>query len=107
MELSKDEIKRYGRHLILPEIGQEGQLKLKKAKGCNKCVDTGYSGRIALHELLDATQEMKRMVMRREPAEDLRIQAMKDGMTTLKQDGINKIFQGHCDLKQVLSVCSV
>ncbi len=39
--------------------------------------------------------------------EDLRVQAIKDGMTTLKQDGILKIFKGDCDLKQVLAVCIV
>ena len=88
-------------------IIHDENLKLKKAVGCPKCIETGYSGRMALHELLDGTQIMKRMIMKREPAEDLRIQAMKDGMTTLKQDGIIKIFQGHSDLKQVLSVCSV
>jgi type II secretory ATPase GspE/PulE/Tfp pilus assembly ATPase PilB-like protein/transcriptional regulator with GAF, ATPase, and Fis domain len=89
------------------DITYDNNLKLKKAVGCNKCIESGYSGRMALHELLDGTQTMKRMIMKREPAEELRLQAMADGMTTLKQDGIIKIFQGHCDLKQVLSVCSV
>ena len=39
--------------------------------------------------------------------EELREQALKDGMTTLKQDGIYKVFKGDCDLKQVMAVCSV
>jgi type II secretory ATPase GspE/PulE/Tfp pilus assembly ATPase PilB-like protein/GAF domain-containing protein len=109
---SKDEydvlVEEYGEEAFKKlDIKYDKNLKFKKAVGCNKCVDSGYSGRMALHELLDGTQAMKRMIMKREPAEDLRIQAMKDGMTTLKQDGIIKIFQGHTDLKQVLSVCSV
>ena len=45
--------------------------------------------------------------MQKAMVEDLRNQAINDGMTTLKQDGIHKIFKGDCDLKQVLAVCIV
>ena len=47
------------------------------------------------------------MVMQRAMVEELRDQAIGDGMTTLKQDGIWKIFKGDCDLKQVMAVCIV
>ena len=47
------------------------------------------------------------MVMKQALVEDLRKQALKEGMTTLKQDGIYKVFKGDCDLKQVLAVCIV
>lgn len=49
---------------------------------------------------------MKRMVMKKELVENFRAQAINDGMTTLKQDGIWKIFKGQCDLKQVLAICN-
>ena len=75
--------------------------------GCQSCNNTGYAGRTGLHELLDGTDDIKRMIMKNEMVKNLRNQAIKDGMTTLKQDGIYKIFQGDCDLKQVLSVCIV
>ena len=80
---------------------------IKKAVGCDKCGKTGYAGRTGLHEVLEATDIVKRMIMQKTLVEDMRAQALKDGMTTLKQDGIYKIFKGDCDLKQVLAVCIV
>ncbi len=90
-----------------PNLGIEysKDLTLYRPKGCSKCSDTGYSGRTGLHELLEGTADIKRMVMKKELVEKLRAQAIGDGMTTLKQDGIWKIFKGQCDLKQVLAVC--
>ena len=89
------------------EIKYGGHLKLCKPVGCDKCNDTGYVGRIALHEVLEGTQELKRLILTKALVDELRAQSIKDGMTTLKQDGISKIFQGHTDLKQVLAVCSM
>ena len=80
---------------------------LKKPVGCENCNDTGYAGRTGIHECLEATDEVKRMVMKQALVEDLRKQALKEGMTTLKQDGIYKVFKGDCALKQVLAVCIV
>jgi len=88
-------------------IQYSNDLRLKKPVGCDKCNDTGYLGRTGIHEVLEGTDEMKRMIMSKTLVEDLRVQAIKDGMTTLKQDGILKIFKGDCDLKQVLAVCIV
>ena len=88
-------------------IPYSDDLLIKKAVGCSKCNDTGYAGRTGLHEVLEGTNDVKRMVMKQALVEELRDQAIKDGMTTLKQDGIWKIFKGDCDLKQVMSVCIV
>jgi type II secretory ATPase GspE/PulE/Tfp pilus assembly ATPase PilB-like protein len=75
------------------------------AKGCPKCGGTGYKGRMGIHELLVATDEMKRKIQKREPIEELRNQAIRDGMTTLLQDGIQKVIRGITDFKQVRAVC--
>jgi type II secretory ATPase GspE/PulE/Tfp pilus assembly ATPase PilB-like protein len=80
-------------------------FKLYRPKGCSKCGNTGYKGRMGIHELLVATDEMKRKIQKREAIEYLRIQAMADGMTTLLQDGIQKVVKGVTDFKQVRSVC--
>jgi type II secretory ATPase GspE/PulE/Tfp pilus assembly ATPase PilB-like protein len=48
---------------------------------------------------------MKRLIQKRKPVEDMRKQAMRDGMTTLLQDGIQKVIQGVADFKQVRAVC--
>ncbi len=80
-------------------------LRIHRSKGCRSCLDTGYKGRIALHELLVGSDEVKRLIVRRAPVEELRNQAIAEGMTTLLQDGIDKVFQGHTDFKQVRAVC--
>jgi type II secretory ATPase GspE/PulE/Tfp pilus assembly ATPase PilB-like protein/transcriptional regulator with GAF, ATPase, and Fis domain len=80
-------------------------LTLKKPVGCEYCDNTGYSGRTAIHEVLEGTKALKRKIVKQASGEELRITAIAEGMNTLKQDGIQKVFKGDCDLKQVLAVC--
>ncbi len=80
-------------------------IRLFKAVGCPKCGDSGYKGRLGLHELLEGTDAIKALVKRKSEIEFIRKQAIEDGMTTLKQDGILKCFQGLTDLKEVRKVC--
>jgi type II secretory ATPase GspE/PulE/Tfp pilus assembly ATPase PilB-like protein len=99
---------------IIIEYGAEGfaktginpaEIKLYKAVGCPKCGDSGYKGRLGLHELLEGTDAIKTLVKRKTEIEFIRKQAIEDGMTTLKQDGMLKCFQGLTDLKEVRKVC--
>jgi type II secretory ATPase GspE/PulE/Tfp pilus assembly ATPase PilB-like protein len=80
---------------------------LKKPVGCKRCNGTGYLGRMGLYELLAGTKAIKRLIMQMALVEEIEEQAVKDGMTTLKQDGIQKILKGLCDFKQVSAVCVV
>jgi len=80
-------------------------IRLYKASGCPKCGDSGYKGRLGLHELLLGTDAMKVLIKRKSEIELIRKQAVADGMTTLKQDGILKCFQGLTDLTEVRKVC--
>ena len=81
------------------------EIRLWKAVGCQKCGDTGYKGRLGLHELLEGTDAIKSLVKRKSEIELIRNQAIEDGMTTLKQDGILKCLEGLTDLKEVRKVC--
>ena len=87
------------------DIPYSDDLKLYKPEGCDICSNTGYRGRMAIHELLTGTDEMKKLIQIQAKMEDLRDQALSDGMTTLKQDGIEKVFAGNADLLQVRKVC--
>ena len=80
-------------------------FKLKKPVGCKHCDHTGYLGRMGLYELLEGTKTIKRLIMQMALVEEIEEQAIRDGMTTLKQDGIQKILKGECDYKQVSAVC--
>jgi len=81
------------------------ELMLNRPVGCRSCNNNGYRGRMALHELLMGTDEIKMLVQNRAKVDVIRTQAVKDGMTTLKQDGIEKIFAGPLELQQVRKVC--
>ena len=65
------------------------------------CLDTGYRGRMGVHELLMNNSEIKKMVLRRAPASEVHIAAIKAGMHTRKQDGIEKILMGYTDYTQI------
>lgn len=78
---------------------------LYRGEGCDECGGTGYKGRLGIHELMEGTPEIKRMIKKEATSEDLFIQAMKEGMTTLQQDGILKTFEGITDTKEIQRVC--
>lgn len=67
---------------------------------------TGYRGRTGVHELLRGTHAMQSLIYNHAPLEKVREQAIADGMTTLKQDGIVKIFKGFSDYQQLLRVAA-
>ena len=100
-------VREYGGPEVFEKTGLQytDDLTLYKPDGCEACSNTGYRGRMGIHELLMGTDAMKKLIQLNSPMEEIRMQAIKDGMRTLKQDGIEKIFQGNCDLLQVRKVC--
>ena len=77
------------------------ELTLYRPVGCDECSGVGYKGRLGIHELMEGTPEIKRMIKKQASAEMLFEQAMKEGMTTLKQDGIIKVFQRVTDIMEI------
>jgi type II secretory ATPase GspE/PulE/Tfp pilus assembly ATPase PilB-like protein len=86
-------------------ISYDDKFMLHRPKGCVACDKTGYKGRMGIHELIIATDGIKRLIQKHETVEVIRDLAMEEGMTTLLQDGIYKSIQGHTDFKQVRRVC--
>jgi type II secretory ATPase GspE/PulE/Tfp pilus assembly ATPase PilB-like protein len=82
-----------------------GRIKMWQGAGCETCGNTGYKGRLAVHELLVNDDGIKLAIAKRAPVEDVRRLAVAGGMTTLLQDGIEKAMAGKTDMKQVLAVC--
>lgn len=99
-----DEIKNSYGVEFFAELGSDLKT-LYRPKGCRECNNTGFKGRIAVHELLVTNEEIKKLVAKRDTAEAIRAEAVKTGMRTLLQDGIRKVVEGRTDLKQVLAVC--
>lgn len=98
-------VRSYGGDFDALGIPYTDDLTLCRARGCDRCSQTGYRGRTALMELLDGTDDMKALIQGKARMEELREQAVKDHMTSLMQDGIRKVFLGVTDLPQVRKVC--
>jgi type II secretory ATPase GspE/PulE/Tfp pilus assembly ATPase PilB-like protein len=84
---------------------EKHQLVLYSAKGCEVCGDTGYKGRVGLHELLMGTDRIKKEIQEHARVAQMLATALHEGMRTLKQDGIEKVLQGVTDIQQVRAVC--
>ena len=99
-------VREYGaEHWDRVGVAYSPSLRLQRPKGCPKCGGSGYKGRMGIHELLVASDEMKRKIQKRASVEEMRRQAVAEGMTTLLQDGIQKVIKGITDFKQVRAVC--
>ncbi len=82
-----------------------GKLVLHQAKGCDTCGDSGYKGRVGLHELLIGTDRIKKDIQEHARVAQMFATCLEDGMRTLKQDGIEKVLSGITDMQQVRAVC--
>ena len=98
----------YGRDLVEQDMPDYDfcNIELMRAHpdGCKDCGGTGYKGRTGIHELLVGTPTLQAMIYKKAELDDIRAQALKDGMRTMKQDGIYKIFGGYTDYAQLLRV---
>jgi type II secretory ATPase GspE/PulE/Tfp pilus assembly ATPase PilB-like protein len=85
-------------------VRYDDQFSLYRGRGCASCRDSGYRGRIGLHELLVVTDKIKQLIHVRASATELREAALFEGMTTLAQDGVLKVLEGWTDYNHVKAV---
>jgi type IV pilus assembly protein PilB len=113
----KDKVKITGdiKELIQKEINDiplltKKQLKIPntsyifKPVGCNKCMQTGYSGRTGIYEILEMTDEIAEIILKTPSENDILKAAREKGFVSMKQDGMIKVLQGVTSLEEVLSV---
>jgi len=89
---------------LLEEYGKGGNSVVYKGKGCPECLNTGYLGRIGIFELLTLNTKLRQMVQEKASSEEIKAEAVKDGMVTLRQDGINRVLVGGTSLSEILRV---
>jgi type II secretory ATPase GspE/PulE/Tfp pilus assembly ATPase PilB-like protein len=89
-----------------PTLGVEyrADWRLYRGRGCESCNQTGFKGRVPLHELLFPTQNMKQRIQTRSRTAEMLTLALEEGMVTLVQDGIRKTLQGLTTYRQVRAV---
>jgi type IV pilus assembly protein PilB len=78
-----------------------GTFKVYKGRGCDKCNNTGYKGRVGLYEVMDITDELRELVLVGASGLELRRKAIEEGMLTLRMSGLRKVKDGLTTVEEV------
>jgi len=87
-------------------VDQFKDSKIYKAKGCEKCFNTGYKGRMAIFEIMVLNSHLKRLILKTYDSNRIKNEALKQNMITLRQDGIQKVLGGITTIEEVLRITS-
>lgn len=79
------------------------KIKVFKGKGCDICNQTGYKGRVAIYEVMDMTPAVKEIILKEGSSDELKKQAIKDGMKTLRMSALTKVAQGLSTLDEAMT----
>ena len=80
------------------------EIYTENPEGCPHCNNTGYKGRMAVHELLEVTENVKKLILKGANAEEIKLEAIKEGMRTLYEDGLVKIGKGMTSIEEIKRV---
>lgn len=83
-------------------IDENGDILIYEATGCEKCDNTGYTGRIGIYEILTVTQNIKKLISRRATADEVARAAQTEGMHTLRQSATKLVLEGTTSYKEML-----
>ena len=75
-------------------------------KGCNACNHTGFQGQIGVYELLHVSEAIKKLILKLAPANEIKEEAIKEGMVTMFQDGLQKAERGITTIEEIIRVVS-
>jgi type IV pilus assembly protein PilB len=83
-------------------LSEDETFEIFEAVGCVNCSDTGYSGRLGIYEVLPLSEEIREMILNRCSSAEIKAQAVKEGMLTLRADGVKKLRNGITSIEEVL-----
>jgi type IV pilus assembly protein PilB len=89
---------------LLKELGLREGADFYRGKGCDDCKSSGYSGRIGIFEFLRMSDDIKKLIMSKASADEIRKKAVQEGMRTLRDDGLDKARRGVTTIEEVLRV---
>nr|WP_042317353.1 ATPase, T2SS/T4P/T4SS family [Desulfofarcimen acetoxidans] len=87
-----------------PLSEQEEEISLYRPRGCIRCSNTGYRGRVGIFEVLFATEKIQQLTLEKRSTREIREVALSEGMTSLRRDGLQKVKQGITSLEEVMRV---
>ena len=86
------------------ELKPDDKVQLFKGRGCQHCGQTGYRGRMAIHEVMTITGALRDLIENKVSSEEMATQAKKEGMITMRMDGIAKAYQGLTTVAEIMRV---
>lgn len=106
--ISKDElIKNLPTDVVVKNLGDIPEYTIFKGNGCKICHNTGYAGRIGIFEILEISKKIKALIVGKADSEMIAKQAIEEGMTTMLDDGLDKVKRGLTTLEEVLRVTKI
>lgn len=103
----KDLIKNIPDELLKKHFGANEELPVYKGSGCKICHFTGYLGRVGVFEVLKVSKEVRRLISEKADADVISQKAIQEGMTTMLDDGVEKVKKGVTTIEEVLRVTKV
>ncbi len=88
-------------------FGEGGDIQVYEGKGCKVCHATGYSGRIGVFEVIEMSEKIKELITQKSDSDEIAREAIAEGMTTMLDDGLDKVAKGMTTIKEVLRVTKV
>ena len=90
--------------IIKKDVKVPSPLSIYQPVGCKKCNQEGYSGRIGVFEILSMTEELADIILKEPSEANISKEAQRQGMTTMKQDGVLKVLEGSTSMEEIIRV---
>jgi type IV pilus assembly protein PilB len=106
--ISQDELaKHIPLEIIKKHFGNKKDIEIYKGRGCKLCRNTGYKGRVGVFEVLEVTKKIKQLITEKNDADIIAKEGVSEGMTTMLDDGLQKVAAGITTIEEVLRVTKV
>jgi type IV pilus assembly protein PilB len=102
-----DIIKHFPQETVEKYFGKETEVSVFKGNGCKICRNTGYNGRVGLFEVLEVTNDIRKLISEKSDADVIAQEAIKEGMKTMLDDGLKKVATGVTTIEEVIRVTKV
>lgn len=100
-------LKNLPQDVVIRHFENNQQVRFYKGNGCKVCHGTGYSGRVGIFEVLEVTKEVRKLINEKNDSDVILQKAIEEGMTTMLDDGLNKVIKGITTFEEVLRVTKV
>ncbi len=106
--ISKEELeKNIPKDLVEKHFGVKNEVHIYKGAGCKICHNTGYAGRIGVFEVLEVSNRIKELIAEKNDSDVILQEALKEGMTTMFDDGLDKVVKGLTTIEEILRVTKI